>query len=72
MVFLDYPKAFDTLEVWAVSEALKNGQVDSCYSEERIKQIFNNAILQIQLNSNNTKWVNIKRGGKIKYVAKSN
>lgn len=60
VAFIDYKKAFDTVEIWAVLQALKNARIDSRYNK-LIEQIYKKATLQIRLHENTEK-ISIKRG----------
>lgn len=56
MALIDFQKAFDTLEHWAIMESLANARIDSRYLEI----IYKNATCNIQLN-NNMIPINIER-----------
>ena len=48
MVFIDFEKAFDSLEHWAVLQSLERSQVDDRYIQI-IKEIYSGATLQVKL-----------------------
>ena len=58
--FVDFEKAFDTIETWAVMRGLDNCRVDSRYSQ-LLKAIYKNATSYIQLHEPSEK-IQLKRG----------
>ncbi|KAL3271590.1 hypothetical protein HHI36_022065 [Cryptolaemus montrouzieri] len=60
IAFIDYQKAFDSIEIWAVLNSLNACRVDSRYTN-LIKNIYSSAIMHVQL-WNKTNDIPIKRG----------
>ncbi|KAL0810788.1 hypothetical protein ABMA28_010105 [Loxostege sticticalis] len=60
LAFVDYKKAFDSVETWAVSESLRNARVDNRYINI-IESIYSNATLKVAI-PYHTKPVKIQRG----------
>lgn len=62
LAFIDYEKAFDTIEVWTVLQALDNARVDSRYSD-LMKYIYEKATSTIKIdNDTKTKQIKLERG----------
>jgi hypothetical protein len=60
--FVDYEKAFDSIEVWAVLEGLNEARIDSRYSSI-IQKIYENATMHVSVNEDwKTNSIPIKRG----------
>jgi hypothetical protein len=60
VAFIDYEKAFDTIEHWAVVHSLQRSLVDTSYVEV-IKEIYDTATLQVKLHKLSNP-VPVKRG----------
>lgn len=60
LAFVDYEKAFDSIEMWAIERALNNCRIDSRY-RMLMHNIYKNATMTIQLEKT-TKPIPIKRG----------
>ena len=60
IAFIDYRKAFDTVEIWAVTNALRNARIDSRYISI-VEKIYQQATMQIQLHEKSER-VKLKRG----------
>jgi len=62
LAFVDYQKAFDSIETWAVLEAMNRARIDSRYSK-LIRYIYEHATLRVKLEEDwMTGRVKIKRG----------
>jgi len=62
MAFVDFQKAFDSVETWAFLDAMDLARVDSRYSN-LIKYIYNQATLEVKINDDmNTEKIQVKRG----------
>ena len=61
MAMIDYEKAFDSIEIWAVINALSNGRIDDRYTNI-IKYIYENATSQVMTTQEKTNKINKKRG----------
>ena len=62
LAFVDFQKAFDSVETWAVIESLENARIDSRYTNI-IKNIYENATIQIKLDDKTkTNTIKLKRG----------
>jgi hypothetical protein len=61
IAYVDYQKAFDSIETWAVLEAMNLARVDSRYSM-LIKHIYESATLKVNVNDWETETVNVRRG----------
>lgn len=53
LAFVDYKKAFDSLETWAVMEAMSNARIDSRYTN-LIEDIYKDATLHVKIDENTT------------------
>ena len=60
MAFIDYEKAFDSIEINAILEALKNQGIDLTYIQ-LIENIYKNSTASIKINNLEAQ-INIKRG----------
>lgn len=60
LAFVDYEKAFDSVELWAVEQAMNNCRIDSRY-RQLIHNIYEKATMVIQLEEKTGK-IPIKRG----------
>lgn len=58
--FVDYEKAFDSVELWAVEQAMNNCRIDSRY-RTLIHNIYKNATMTIQI-GDTTRPIQVKRG----------
>lgn len=61
LAFIDYKKAFDSVESWAVIQSLRNARIDHRYTN-LIDNIYNNATVRVTLGQNQTDEIHIKRG----------
>lgn len=62
VAFVDFQKAFDSVEIWAVLESLENARIDSRYTNI-IKNIYENASIQIKLDEKTkTNPIKLQRG----------
>lgn len=62
MAFVDFHKAFDSVETWSLLESLDNARVDSRYTQI-IKNIYENATLQVKIDdTTKTSKIPLKRG----------
>ena len=61
VAMIDYEKAFDSIEIWAVLNALSNARIDYRYTNI-IKYIYENATSQIITTQEKTNKIQIKRG----------
>lgn len=60
--FVDYQKAFDSVETWAILKSLDSARIDSRYTT-LIKQIYENASMQVRIDDDlKTDRIPIKRG----------
>lgn len=60
LAFIDYKKAFDSVESWAVVQSLQNARIDHRYTK-LIKNIYDNATMKVIL-TESTEPIAIKRG----------
>jgi len=60
LAFVDYEKAFDSVETWSILDSLDECRVDSRYTRT-IKNIYENATSCVKLHENTTKFT-IGRG----------
>src|SRR6201996_9307825 len=60
LAFVDYEKAFDSVETWLILDSLDECRVDSRYTRT-IKNIYENATSCVKLHENTTKFT-IDRG----------
>ncbi|RVE53061.1 hypothetical protein evm_002359 [Chilo suppressalis] len=60
LAFIDYKQAFDSVESWAVVQALQNARIDYRYTK-LIENIYNNATMKVTL-VDQTQHIDIKRG----------
>lgn len=62
MAFIDYNKAFDSIELWAVYKAMNNARIDSRY-RILLKNIYDQATFHIKINDDTvTRKIPMKRG----------
>ena len=62
LAFVDYEKAFDSIEMWSVEQALQNSRIDHRYTELILK-IYEHATMEVQLQIHGrTKTIPIRRG----------
>lgn len=62
MVFVDYNKVLDPIELWAISEALENATEESRY-KDLLEHIYKNAALEAKKTEDlKTNKIKIKRG----------
>lgn len=62
LAFVDYQKAFDSIEIWAILAAMDNARIDSRYSK-LIQHIYANATLRIKIEDDmETEKIPIERG----------
>src|ERR1700761_8324819 len=55
LIFIDYEKAFDSVETWSILESLNECRVDSRYSNT-VKYVYENATPCIKLHENTAKF----------------
>lgn len=55
IAFVDYEKAFDSVEIWKILDALNRCRIDSRYTR-LIKHVYENATLSIRLHENTEKF----------------
>nr|XP_013189558.1 unnamed protein product [Amyelois transitella] len=60
LAFIDYKKAFDSVETWAVHNSLRNARVDHRYNQ-LIARVYQNAKMKVSI-PQMTNPINIKRG----------
>jgi Reverse transcriptase (RNA-dependent DNA polymerase) len=62
LAFIDFHKAFDSIETRHILDSMDNARIDSRYTET-IKNIYANATMHVKINDNlRTNQINIKRG----------
>ncbi|KAI8424369.1 hypothetical protein MSG28_002896 [Choristoneura fumiferana] len=61
LAFVDYEKAFDSIETWAVLQVLQRCQVDYRYIEV-LKCLYENATMSVRLQDQSTKPIPLQRG----------
>ena len=61
LAFVDYEKAFDSIETWAVLESLQRCQIDSRYIEV-LRSLYNAATITVQIQNHQTKPIQLRRG----------
>ncbi|XP_063630801.1 zinc finger protein 135-like [Cydia splendana] len=61
LAFVDYEKAFDSIETWAVLQSLQRCQVDYRYIEV-LKCLYENATMSVRLQDRNSKPIPLQRG----------
>ena len=61
LAFVDYEKAFDSVETWAVLRSLQRCQIDYRYIEV-LKSLYENATMSVKLQDQNTKPIQLQRG----------
>ena len=58
---MDYEKAFDSVETWAVLESLQRCRIDCRYIEV-LKCLYNNATMSVRVQEQSTKAIPLRRG----------
>ncbi|KAA5586822.1 reverse transcriptase family protein, partial [Pseudomonas aeruginosa] len=61
LAFVDYEKAFDSIETWAVLRSLQRCRIDYRYVEV-LKYLYNNATMSVRVQEHCTKEIPVKRG----------
>ncbi|MBF2463452.1 reverse transcriptase family protein [Listeria welshimeri] len=61
MAFVDYEKAFDSIETWAVLESLQRCQIDWRYIEV-MRCLYNAATMTVQIQDQRTRPIRLHRG----------
>ncbi|KAA5608736.1 reverse transcriptase family protein, partial [Pseudomonas aeruginosa] len=61
LAFVDYEKAFDSVETWAVLRSLQRCRIDHRYIEV-LKCLYNNATMSVRVQEHCTKEIPVKRG----------
>ncbi len=61
LAFVDYEKAFDSIETWAVLQSLQRCQIDYRYIEA-LKGLYENATMSVRLQDQNSKPIQLQRG----------
>ena len=61
LAFVDYEKAFDSIETWAVLESLQRCQVDWRYIQV-LRCIYDHATMTVQTQNQQTKHIQLRRG----------
>lgn len=61
LAFVDYEKAFDSIETWAVLESLQRCQIDYRYIEV-LRGLYNDATMAVQVQDQQTKHIPLRRG----------
>ncbi|CAG9565547.1 unnamed protein product [Danaus chrysippus] len=61
LAFVDYEKAFDSIETWAVLQSLQRCQVDYRYIEA-LKGLYENATMSVRLQDQTSKPIPLQRG----------
>ena len=61
LAFVDYEKAFDSVETWAVLESLQRCRIDYRYIEV-LKCLYNNATMSVRVQEQSTKAIPLRRG----------
>ncbi|PZC74016.1 hypothetical protein B5X24_HaOG208430 [Helicoverpa armigera] len=61
LAFVDYEKAFDSVETWAVLESLQRCHIDYRYIEV-LKCLYNNATMSVRVQEHSTKPIPLRRG----------
>jgi endonuclease/exonuclease/phosphatase family metal-dependent hydrolase len=61
LAFVDYEKAFDSIETWAVLQSLQRCQVDCRYIEV-LKCLYENATMSVRLQNRSSKPIPLQRG----------
>ena len=61
LAFVDYEKAFDSVETWAVLESLQRCRIDYRYIEV-LKCLYNNATMSVRVQEQSSKAIPLKRG----------
>lgn len=61
LAFVDYEKAFDSIETWAVLQSLQRCQVDYRYIEV-LRYLYQNATMTIRVQNQNTNPIQLQRG----------
>ncbi|CAK1594467.1 unnamed protein product [Parnassius mnemosyne] len=61
LAYVDYEKAFDSVEIWAVLQSLQRCQVDCPYSEV-LKCLYSRATMAIRVQNQSTKPIQLQRG----------
>ncbi|RVE40503.1 hypothetical protein evm_014848 [Chilo suppressalis] len=61
LAFVDYEKAFDSIETWAVLQSLQRCQVDYRYVEV-LRYLYENATMSVRLQNQSSNPIQLKRG----------
>ncbi|CAK1594822.1 unnamed protein product [Parnassius mnemosyne] len=61
LAYVDYKKAFDSVEIWAVLQSLQRCQVDCRYIEV-LKCLYSRATMAIRVQNQSTKPIQLQRG----------
>lgn len=61
LAFVDYEKAFDSIETWAVLQSLQRCQIDYRYIEV-LKCLYENATMSVRLQDQSSKPIQLQRG----------
>ncbi|CAH2092277.1 unnamed protein product [Euphydryas editha] len=61
VAYVDYEKAFDSIETWAVLESLQRCQIDYRYIEA-LKCVYNAATMKVRIHDSSTNPIHVQRG----------